>query len=284
MNTFSTTVQRQIAAKDIVRSNLRDPVISLITQGFAVVKLPLLTQSNVWSAMERLAGASPEMKQNFSFPERTDGFLPKGGEYSKYTGKVDLCDRFCFWHRYRELHAPNIFSKTTAYRDVSSCEEQLASLAQQLISELWAFFHSDEQIVIRNNSYLQLCIYEEFHQLDDRNYMQDRHEDGHLITLIKPTRDGLVIFPNDIETPVHLADDEIIIISGSLLTLLSDGQIPAMYHAVSNPKIPLARKSMVYFAIPDLSQTYTSLLSKKRLNVADFADESHRAFGNTSLL
>ena len=284
MNNLSNSVPPQVAAKDLVRTNLRDPVISLITQGFAVIKLPLATQSTVWSVMEGVAADAPEMAQNFSFPERTDGFLSKGGEHSKYTGKVDLCDRFCFWHKYREFHTSHVFAQTTAYRDISTCEMQLASLAQQLISELWAYFHSDEKIVIRNSSYVQVCIYEYFHQVDDRKYMQDRHEDGHLITLIKPTRDGLVIFPNDIETPVHLADDEIIVISGSLLTLLSDGLIPPMYHAVLNPKMPLARKSLVYFAIPDLTQTYTSLLGKKSLSIADFADESHRAFGNTPLL
>ena len=108
--------------------------------------------------------------------------------------------------------------------------------------------------------------------------MQDRHEDGYLITLIKPTRDGLVIFLNDQEVPVHLADDEIIVITGSLLTLLSDGQIPTMYHAVRNPKMELARKSLVYCAIPDLRRSYSTLLGKNQIDVAAFAAESHRAF------
>jgi hypothetical protein len=58
-------------------------------------------------------------------------------------------------------------------------------------------------------------MYERKYQEDDRTYLQDRHEDGHLITLIKPTRDGPVIFLNDREVPVHLADDEVIVITGS---------------------------------------------------------------------
>ncbi|CKR81197.1 Uncharacterised protein [Mycobacterium tuberculosis] len=129
-----------------------------------------------------------------------------------------------------------------------------------------------------------MCLYESSYHEDGRTYLQDRHEDGHLITLIKPTRDGLVIFLNDREVSVHLADDEVIVITGSLLTMLSDGRIPTMYHAVRKPKMELARSSLVYFAIPDLRHSYTTLLGKDRINIAEFADESHRAFGNTPLI
>ena len=272
------------ADRESSHSNLRDPVISLITQGFAIVKLTVSTQTHFWAALDGVAGVPKEIKQEFSFSDRTDGFLPQGGERAKYTENVDLCDRFCFWHKHREFHAAYPFSNTTAYQQVRACEAELSSIAQDLISGLWAFFHSDDRVSVRDSSYLQLCMYEDDSQADDRIYLQDRHEDGHLITLIKPTRDGLVIFPNDVETSVHLADDEIIVITGSLLTLLSDGQIPTMFHAVRNPKMRLSRKALVYFAIPDLAQTYTTVLGKKRLDIADFANESHLAFGNTPLL
>lgn len=117
--------------------------------------------------------------------------------------------------------------------------------------------------------------------------LQDSHEDGHLITLIKPDREGLVIFPdgpNHPEVPVQLRDNELIAISGSLLTALSDGRIPPMYHAVRNPRMRMKRKSIVYFAIPDLSPGYTTLLAGKKINIARMADESHQEFGNVSLI
>lgn len=161
------------------------------------------------------------------------------------------------------------------------------SVAKELLAELWNFFDSPDRLNIENSSYLQICMYAGEHQVNDRDYLQDRHEDGHLITLIKPTRDGLVIFPDGPEgreVPVFLRDDELLVITGSLLTAISDGRIPPMYHAVKNPFVRMQRKSVVYFAIPDLSKTYTTLLARGKINIAKLADESHRAFGNSALI
>ncbi|MCW2314400.1 2OG-Fe(II) oxygenase family protein [Rhodoferax antarcticus] len=263
---------------------LRDPVTALITKGFATLKLDNQAQASVWAALDSITHVPSHAKAQFCFPDRTEGFLSMGGEHAKYTDNVDLCDRFCFWHKHRAFHESYELSTTSFYSSVANSEALLWALAQELIDGLWSFFHNNDSIHVRNHSYVQLCAYENAYQVGDRKYMQDRHEDGHLVTLIKPTRDGLVIFPNDVETPVHLADDEVLVITGSLLTALSDGQIPPMYHAVKNPKMAVSRKSLVYFAIPDLSQTYTTLLGKKPLNVAALANESHRAFGNTALV
>lgn len=246
--------------------------------------MTVVVQKVVWSALDEISRVPEDMRAGFCFPDRTDGFLPKGGERAKYTENVDLCDRFCYWHNHRALHAGHSFIDTPAYQNIVRSEAELSSLAQSFITGLWDFFRNEDHVTIRDSSYAQLCMYENSYQADDRTYLQDRHEDGHLITLIKPTRDGLVIFLNDKEIPVHLADDEIIVITGSLLTMLSDGQIPTMYHAVRNPKMKLSRKSLVYFAIPDLRRSYTTLLGKNLINVAAFADESHRAFGNTPLI
>ena len=274
----------KIVSKNASDEDLRSTVLSLITHGYAIVKISTLAQSAVWSALDLISRVPADMRADFCFPDRTDGFLPKGGEHAKYTDNVDLCDRFCFWNRHRALHSGHSFCATQAYKNIAESEAELSFLAQKFITVLWKFFRNEEFVTIRDSSYLQLCMYESKHQDNDRTYLQDRHEDDHLITLIKPTRDGLVIFLNDQEVPVHLADDEIIVITGSLLTLLSDGQIPTMYHAVRNPKMELARKSLVYFAIPDLRRSYTTLLGKNQIDVAAFADESHRAFGNTPLI
>lgn len=265
-------------------ARFRDPIISLITQGYAVVKLPQAAQQAVWLALDGISQMDARHRRDFSFPAETDGFLPKGGEHAKYTNNVDLCDRFCFWHRRRADHAAHAFADTPLYGAIGSSEAHLWALAQELVSGLWRFFHSDDKVEIRDSSYVQLCMYENDYQISDRVYLQDRHEDGHLITLIKPTRDGLVIYPDNVETPVRLADDEVIAITGSLITALSDGQILPMYHAVRNPMMALSRKSLVYFAIPDLHRPYTTLLAKKTVHIAAMADESHQAFGNTPLV
>ncbi|MDQ0012155.1 hypothetical protein J2W23_000519 [Variovorax boronicumulans] len=268
-------------------SPLRESISSIVMKGYAILKIPVHVQTAMWKVLDSIDSVSPDLRRDFSFPEVTDGFLSVGGEYAKYTSSIDLCDRFCFWHKNREMHQGKEFANDEIYRAIKTCEMEMHAMAQQLISELWDFFNSPDPVNIRDSSYLQLCMYASQYHANDRGYLQDRHEDGHLITLIKPTRDGLVIFPGgpeDCEVPVFLRDDELLVITGSLLTAMSDGRIPPMYHAVKNPFVQMERKSVVYFAIPDLSQTYTTLLAKNPINVGELADESHRAFGNTALI
>lgn len=263
---------------------LRTPAISLITQGFAILKLPEAALASTWVCLDNINRVSIDERTAFSFPQTTSGFLPQGGEHAKYTNNVDLCDRFCYWQRHAALYDSHPFAHGRLFGEIAASELHMWSLAQNLINEIWAFFHSGEEVMLRSNSYLQLCMYEsQFHD-SAREYLQDRHEDGHLLTLIKPNRDGLVLFLDGEETPVYLKDDEILAITGSLLTTLSDGQIAPMYHAVRNPNIRLNRNSIVYFAIPDLSKPYTTLLGKNRISIADQANNSHVAFGNLPLI
>jgi hypothetical protein len=268
-------------------SPLRESVASIVMKGYAVIKIPIGTQAAMWHALDGINSVLPELREEFSFPDLTDGFLAIGGEHAKYTTHVDLCDRFCYWHKHRANHRQKKFAEEKIYSAIVTCEFEMHAMAQKMIAGLWDFFNGAGQVDIRDSSYLQLCMYANEHRVSDRRYLQDRHEDGHLITLIKPTRDGLVIFPDGPdarEVPVFLHDDELLVISGSLLTALSDGRIPPMYHAVKNPFVHMERKSLVYFAIPELSQAYTTLLARNRINVAELANESHRAFGNTALI
>ncbi|MBH2020287.1 MAG: hypothetical protein I8H91_12245 [Burkholderiales bacterium] len=264
---------------------MRDAAIALIIQGHTTFKLPAAAQSLFWDICDMYPAIPDKTRQMFSFPECTDGFMLQGMEYAKYTGDVDLCDRYCYWHKNRSLHANHVFSESHLYQSTSLYEQHVHAIADGILREIWQFFHAEEEINVRDSSYFQYCAYGNHQQIVDRYYLQGKHEDGHLITLIKPTRDGLVIFPRGEETPVHLHDDEIIIIiiTGSLLTALSDGQIPPMYHAVQNSYMKIGRASLVYFVIPNLERPYRTLLGKKQVDLLKIANESHMAFGNTAL-
>lgn len=262
---------------------MRDAAVALITQGHTILKLPVAAQSLFWDICDMYPEIPDETRQMFSFPEGTDGFMLQGMEYAKYTGDVDLCDRYCYWHKNRNLHANHVFSESPLYQSISLYEQYPHAIANDILREIWHFFQAEEEISVRDSSYFQYWAYGNHQQIVDRHYLQGKHEDGHLITLIKPTRDGLVIFPRGEETPVHLHDDEVIVITGSLLTALSDGQISPMYHAVQNSYMKIARASLVYFVIPNLERPYRSLLSKKQVDLLQITNESHMAFGNTAL-
>lgn len=253
---------------------------SLISQGYCTIKIPSSLRDNFWRMVLSYSDISPHIKEVFSFPERTDGFLPFGMERARSTNRVDLCERFCYRQNFRLDHHAHSFSQSPMYAAATACEVGLSAIAEQILAAICLNFEVPETIAIRDNSYMQFCSYDARFRRDDREYLQDRHEDGNLITLAKASCDGLVIFPGGVSRMVDLADDEIIVFTGSLLTALSDGRIPYMDHAVLSPPVNVSRSSLVYFALPELDKTYASLVRGEKLNLDAIANELHQGFGN----
>ncbi|RDS98068.1 hypothetical protein DWU95_44995, partial [Burkholderia contaminans] len=78
--------------------------------------------------------------------------------------------------------------------------------------------------------------------------------------------------------------DEMIVLAGSLLEALTDGEVPAMQHAVERPRTRAPRKSLMYFVNPDLSAAHASTIVNQRpLDLRALAEGRHVAFGNRAL-
>lgn len=252
----------------------------LIDRGYSILALPVHLQKDFWKAVELYPTIDPASKQAFSYPDKTDGFMPFGMEYANSTNNVDLCERFCYRDRYRAEHRDHAFADHQFYRHVVDYESGISAIAERVLASVLGQFEVPEPIETRGSSYLQFCAYNKEYRKDDREYLQDRHEDGHLITFVKATRDGLVIFPHGQRQRVTLADDEIIVFTGSLLTEMSDGRIPYMDHAVLNPAVQVERSSLVYFVIPELKRKYTSFIERRSLDLERIANANHESFGN----
>ncbi|MFT0168414.1 hypothetical protein ACLKMY_05190 [Paraburkholderia mimosarum] len=80
--------------------------------------------------------------------------------------------------------------------------------------------------------------------------------------------------------PVRLLENELAVLSGSLLTQLSDCAIPATYHAVLNPDRPRQRSSLIYFANPDGAEELIGFCRKKRVDLSRSMNVHHTRFGN----
>lgn len=226
------------------------------------------------------SGIDPGIKAVFSFPDRTDGFLPFGMERSSTTSRVDLCERFCFRQKYRLDHSLHPFSLSPTYAAALACEALLSSIAEHLMDAISNEFDVMNSFDVRDSSYMQFCSYSPKYRRMDREFLQDRHEDGNLITLVKATSDGLILYPKGSRMELSMADDEIVVFTGSLLSILSDGCIPAMDHAVQNPPACTARSSLVYFALPDLHRAYRSFVHGNDIDLEPITNELHRGFGN----
>ncbi|NVD97982.1 2OG-Fe(II) oxygenase family protein [Massilia sp. BJB1822] len=252
----------------------------LIDHGYSILTIPVHLQKDFWKTVELYPTISGTSKHEFAYPDRTDGFMPFGMEYANSTNNVDLCERFCYRDKYRSDHRQHPFADHQFYRHIVDFESGISAIAERVLENIMLKFSIAEPLETRSSSYLQFCAYNKEYRKEDREYLQDRHEDGHLITFVKATRDGLVIFPNGEQQRVTLADDEIIVFTGSLLTEMSDGKIPYMDHAVLNPAVQVERSSLVYFVIPELKRKYTSFIERRDLDLEKIANENHESFGN----
>ncbi|WP_232289980.1 hypothetical protein, partial [Burkholderia humptydooensis] len=240
---------------------------------------PRFPAMNHFLALQQLAGGVGfRDKQEFCFVDRTDGYFPVG--YS-HLGKEnrDRCEIFNYWHRFKTSHQQYLFSRSEFYSRIASYETQVSVYGQKLVDEIRKHYSYPNEIPTRDDSYLQFNHYREDLRLGNSRYLQGKHEDGHLITVIKPNAPGLVLFQGDKECLVDIAKDQAIVISGSLLTELSDGEIQPTYHAVLNLTLPTARSSIVY-NVNVLSDVIPSFKRRRDIRMYEFANERHLEFGH----
>ena len=159
----------------------------------------------------------------------------------------------------------------------------MSQMAAAIMQEICAAFDAQPLESMRTASYLQLCAYSAKEQASTRRFAQNPHEDGHLLSFIKPNRDGLVLVKGSAIEPVRLLENEMAVLSGSLLTELSDQAIPASYHAVLTPPHTVQRSSLIYFANPNVNQKLVGFYRKAPLSLMDVMKSRHTEFGNRDL-
>lgn len=259
-------------------------VNDIIHQSYAVLSISDELENCFEAIRESFSQVSDMDKRNFSFPQFTEGFLPFGLEYSMIPDHPDLCERYCYWPNQKARHEKFSFTNSAFYRTVVKYEQGISVLADHVLNEIHDYYGAPRQIPTRESSYLQYCAYLPQFRSDDREFLQDPHEDGHLLSFIKPSCAGLMIMCDGAFQPLEIGKNEIGVLAGSLLTALSDEQIPAKVHAVAPPPENVARQSLMYFVNPHPSYMAKTLQSGRLLNLQSFANERHKSFGNPDLV
>ena len=260
---------------------------ALRTEGYAKLKAPADLLAAFDEVCRLYPGVHAGEKKDFSFVEGTDGFIPFGLEYSESPERPVLCERFCYWPRNAAMHRLAAFSGTSFYAAVSEYERRGRGSGDALLQAVFRAERYAHPFCAIESSYLQFCAYDaallERHAAT-REYLQDPHEDGHLLSFIRPTGPGLVLFPHGRPVQPEIAPDEIVVLPGSLLAALSDGIFPATWHAVENTRRPGGRMSMMYFVNPPLDAPIRSFRRDEPIVFRDLANERHISFGNMNLV
>lgn len=263
-------------------NNFQDCCESLIRSGFGTLEMSAQMLRNRNRMIECYTGIDESTKRQYSFPRDTDGFLAFGSEHAAVQYQPDLCERFCYWRRhaaYRE-HA---FRKSDFVAAAAAYEAEISQMAQLLLNAVAAEFGAEPIPAVRSSSYLQMCVYAKTLPRKNRQFAQDPHEDGHLLSFIKPNKDGLVLVRGRSLEPVRLLENELAVLSGSLLTRLSDSAIAAAYHAVLTPPEAVERMSLIYFANPNPEHALKGFRNGLPVDLLPAMNERHTAFGNPTL-
>lgn len=253
---------------------------SIARSGFGTLQISDAMLQDYKNIVDGYSAISQMTKESFSFAPDTDGFFPFGAEYSGIEDHPDLCERFCYWPAHASKRIAFEFTRSTFFTAVESFERQISELAQELMDGICVEFGVSSLAPFRSASYVQLCVYSAQPTSCIRQFAQDPHEDGHMLSFIKPTREGLVLVRGGSLEPVRLLESEIAVLAGSLLTELSDHAIPAAYHAVLAPLKPVARSSLIYFANPSPERLLTSFFRRQSIDLNSAVNARHIGFGN----
>jgi isopenicillin N synthase-like dioxygenase len=253
----------------------------ILDKGYAVVRLSELDERNLHSAISTAVNFFErplEEKKAHGSSDHNYGYRPFGIEYSISPERPDMNECFTVWSSRLDLipEAADIADLTGAFLD---WRDSLAPLVKAVLDEVARNFGTEAAPEFEKASYLQInyCLPTPV----ERDLLQDKHEDGHMVTVLHATAPGLEIYVNDDVKPMLPARDEVVIMPGSVLTALSGGKIEPLYHQVRNHCLD-DRQSIMYFVNPEIDEPLFGWIDApdgERADIRDHVPNAPSMFG-----
>ncbi|KAH8894731.1 2OG-Fe(II) oxygenase [Thozetella sp. PMI_491] len=270
-------------AGNVEHSAISQAAKDIVNRGYAIVQLSDL-QSGI---LHRAIGSAAEFFQRpledkllYSRADHNYGFRPFGLEYGITPERPDMNESFNFWSNRRDLipHAqdiPELMSACLEWRDT------LAPLVKGILDDIAKSFGAETGPSFEKAAYLQTNYFAPMSF--ERDMLQDKHEDVHLLTLLHATTPGLEIYAEgeDSETvlPILPERNQVLVMPGSTLTTLSSGAIKPMYHRVRNHGLS-RRQSIMYFINPELDEPlYSWIDAEKSVDIREYVQNAPLMFG-----
>ncbi|MFE4332884.1 hypothetical protein ACFRQM_26735 [Streptomyces sp. NPDC056831] len=219
------------------------------------------------------------VKHTHGSDDFTYGFRPHGRQYSVSPDRPDMNESFTYWAdnpaTVPHHDEPTVASFLQALRDYWAVA---AAITENVLAGLAAHYGHETHVALpfQDYSYLEINWYHP----SDRELLQDRHEDGHLLTLAISDGPGLEIETDGRMSPVPVHDGQLLAMPGSLLTAMTGCDIPPLYHQVRNHRLP-QRLTALFLANPPLDRPVPSFVSRKgqAIDIAQLARTSGAMFG-----
>ena len=267
-------------APDVAAPVLARAARDILEQGYCIVKLSELDAAALHGAIDTAVDFFRRPLAEKTAHGSTDhnyGYRPFGIEYSRVPERPDMNECFTVWSSRLDLipNAQDIPELTGAFL---RWRDSLAPLVAGILAEVAKSFGADAP-EFEKASYLQInyCL----PAPAERDLLQDKHEDGHMVTVLHATAPGLEIYVGDDVRPTLPAADEVVIMPGSVLTALSGGAIEPLYHQVRNHGLD-DRQSIMYFVNPEIDEplhSWTDTVDGERVDIREHVQNAPSMFG-----
>ncbi|MET0314358.1 MAG: 2OG-Fe(II) oxygenase family protein [Hansschlegelia sp.] len=231
-------------------NKIRSASSTLLHSGYAIVRLEaddLHLLDGVFDQAGGFFDRDASDKERFARPDILEGYRGFGAEFSEAPDRPDLNETFSLvprnmaredladWPALNPLH-----------RAMGAIAPLYCDLADGVLEDLRRFINpAGDRIASAEFSYLQLNYYRPGRET--RELLQDGHEDGHLLTIVTSRQPGLEMKVGGRFEPATLARDEVLIMPGSILTLMTGGLTTPLIHRVRRVGGYKARASLMFF-------------------------------------
>ncbi|MFG2844257.1 hypothetical protein ACGF12_13945 [Kitasatospora sp. NPDC048296] len=261
--------------------SLTDPAHDLLDRGHATIPLPT-ADTEVLAELRTQAAwfftQDEETKVRHGSRDFNFGYRPYGRQYSISPDRPDMNSSFTYWAD-DPTKVPGHEADTVApfLKALGAYWRVAADAADQVLTGLARHYGYCDDLEFRTSSYLEVNWY-----LRDpaRDLLQDRHEDGHLVTLATSDGPGLEIETGGAMKRATVGDGRLLVMPGSVLTAMTAGQIPPLYHQVRNHQLE-RRITTLFLVNPRLDRNvapYTAA-GGEGVDIAALARTSGSMFG-----
>lgn len=271
------------------RSAYRAMIPQLERQGFLRLPAdPLLRQAvdRVFADAAAFFARPAAEKFRYSHPEWVEGYRELGPEYSQVPERPDLTESFAAWnHNRARAQLETWRAGCPLHGALRDAADLLADVVRELFAAMRDHFKPDApDLRFFDATYTQLNYYEPARH--SRDLLQDRHEDGHLVTLVTSNAPGLEIEVDGTFVPANVTPDHFVVMPGGLLSLMTGDRVKPGYHQVRNSRRADPRCSMMFFVNPEIDQDLRPWIeneSNRGVDIIERANAAPRQFGNPSL-
>ena len=233
--------------------NANSVTAALLSDGWAKIRLSEEQADRLTSLLNEATsffGRPQAAKESCSSPDGNHGYRAMGREYSITPDRPDVNESFSLWSDRLDLTS-NHEELGSFGRSLLAWQETVTGISRAILGGLAEHFGSTDELPFRTASSVQINNYAV--GPDSRECLQDRHEDGHVLTLVHGTKPGLEIFVDGAPRAIDTAQDELLIMPGAILSALTGDRIAPLYHQVRNLGLP-GRQSVMYFVNPELDE------------------------------